>query len=117
VIDLTTAYSGEADKATRMVRFSPTSGETRITDVILKPRGPVRWAVVIDSAFTIQGKTITLANKGKKLTLTRHDSHGGDWQEFSLKPPTSAENPNIGYRMIGFTVPAAEKLSLNVSWR
>lgn len=116
-IDLSTAYSGQVDKATRMVRFNPTSGETRITDVILKPRGPVRWAVVIDSAFTIQGKTITLTNKGKKLTLTRHDSLGGDWQEFSLKPPTSAENPNKGYRMIGFTVPAGEKLSLEVSWR
>lgn len=116
-IDLSTAYAGQADQANRIVRFFPTSGETRMTDTIVKPVGAVRWAVVIDSAFAIQGKTVTLTHQGKKLTLTRHDSLGGDWQEFSLKPPTSAENPNEGYRMIGFTVPAADKLSLHVSWR
>jgi hypothetical protein len=58
-----------------------------------------------------------LKRGGKSLVLQREDGSGGEWQEFSLKPATERENPNKGFRMIGFSAPAAARLELRVSWQ
>ncbi len=114
-VDLTPAYEGQAAKVRRHVRWSK-DGTVAIADVLEKPAGPVRWAVVTKAKPEIDGDRVILEQSGKRLVLARKDKTGGSWEEYSLKPPTDRENPNKGFRLIGFTAPPAEKMKLQVEW-
>ncbi len=116
-IDLTPVYPKQATTITRTLHFHPTTGEVTLTDNLDSPTDTIRWAAITKATPTFKGKTLILREAGKTLTLTRpQNAPGGDWQEFSLKPPTSAENPNTGYRLIGFTVPAQPTIEIKVTW-
>ena len=116
-IDLTTAYSGQAESVVRSASFASSSGAVTLTDRILKPAEAVRWAIITRAAPKFEGDRVILEEKGKRLVLTRKDKSGGEWEEYSLKPPTDRERQNEGYHLIGFTVPASNSLILEVSWR
>lgn len=115
--DLTAAYAGQADKVSRLAAFNMAAGDVLMVDTLTKPTGPVRWAVVTQAAPEIDGTRVTLSQAGKKLIIDRRDDSGGAWEEYSLKPKTTRENTNKGFRMIGFTVPAGETLEIKVSWK
>jgi hypothetical protein len=117
VIDLTPAYSAQADRVTRAARFEPADGAVSLTDSIESPAGPVRWAIVTKASSKIEGHRLILEQSGKRLVLTRKDKSGGAWEEYSLKPATEREQQNKGYHLIGFTAPPAERLTLEVSWK
>lgn len=116
-IDLSTAYEGQAEKVLRRVVMDPKSGAVSLFDTLTKPTGEVRWAVVTKAKPKIDGSRLILEEGGRKLVLTRVDRSGGAWQEFSLKPKSDQEKKNDGYRILGFTAPAAENLGLQVIWR
>lgn len=116
-IDLSTAYGPQADKVYRTARWQEKDGSVNLLDYIESPAGPVRWAIVTKASPKIEGDRLILEESGKRLVLTRHDKSGGAWEEYSLKPATGREQQNKGFHLIGFTVPPAEKLSLEVSWK
>ncbi len=115
--DLSTAYPQQAAKVTRNARFDQSDGSVVIRDEIDMPSGPVRWAVVTKAAIKIDGPIVILEEGGKRLVLQRGDQAGGKWEEYSLKPATEREQQNQGFRMIGFTAPAAPSLKLKVAWK
>jgi hypothetical protein len=115
-IDLTRAYAKQCASAKRMVFFHRMNGGVTLEDRIEKPAGDVRWAVVTDARVTIQGRTVTLQKNDKTLVMQREDISGGEWQEFSLQPPTEQENSNKGFRMIGFDVPPGDQVKVRVGW-
>ncbi len=115
-IDLTRAYAKHCANANRKVYFNRANGGVILEDRIEKPLGDVRWAVVTDARVSIQGRTVTLQKNGKTLIMQRTDITGGEWQEFSLQPPTTLENANKGFRLIGFRVPANDQLKFRVAW-
>jgi hypothetical protein len=116
-IDLTRAYAKQCASAKRMVTFDRGTGAVTMTDVLEKPAGEVRWAVVTDASIKFEGREVLLQKNGKTLVLRRDDDSGGAWQEFSLKPPTAEENQNKGYRMIGFRVAQSDPIKLRVHWQ
>lgn len=116
-IDLTRAYAQQCALAKRLVTFDRGTGGVTLEDRIEKPIGEVRWAVVTDASIKIQGREVLLQKKGKTLVLRRDDIMGGDWQEFSLKPPTAEENQNEGYRIIGFCVAQSDQVKVRVQWQ
>lgn len=114
--NLTAAYAGQAEEVFRKAAFDLKDGTVVMRDRVNQPIGPVRWAVVTKAKAVIDDNLVTLSEQGKVLVLKRLDQHGETWREFSLKPPKEEEHQNSGFRMIGFVVPAAEQLSLEVSW-
>lgn len=114
--DLSLAYEKQASSVRREALFDSKTGRVEMSDTLVKPVGKVRWAVVTDAKIEIKGKMVILKNQGKTLTLQRLDEHGGDWEIYSLKPPTAQENPNKGMQMLGFTVAPQEQLKLRVAW-
>ena len=116
-IDLTTAYVGQAASVRRSTTFDPASGAVTLTDRIVKPAGPVRWAVITKAAPKFEGERVILEEAGKRLVITRKDKSGGEWETYSLKPPTDRERQNDGYHLFGFTVSAADRLNLEVGWK
>lgn len=116
-IDLSPVYPGQASNVVRALRFDSKDGSVEIRDTVESPVGAVRWAVVTRAAVKLEGPQVVLEEGGRRLVMERRDDAGGAWEEYSLKPPTAEENPNNGFRMIGFTVPAAGKLGLEVVWR
>ena len=115
-VDLGRAYRGQAAAVKRAVVFDAGEGSVRMTDTISRPAGGVRWAVATRATPEFKGRIMVLKEGGRKLIVTRHDDGGGHWEEYPLKPATARENPNAGYRMVGFTVPAAEELAIEVGW-
>jgi hypothetical protein len=116
-IDLTAAYAGQAEKVIRAAIWNPQTGKVLISDQIEKPVGPIRWAVVTKAKPKIEGGRMILEQSGKRLVMIRTDRLGGEWEEFSLKPPTEREQQNEGFHLIGFTVtPASDKVSIGVAW-
>ncbi len=116
-IDLTRAYVKQCARARRTVTVDLGTGAVTMTDLVEKPVGEVRWAAVTDAAIKFQGREVLLQKKGKTLVLRRDDMMGGDWQEFSLKPPTKDENQNNGYRIIGFRVAQSDQVQVSVQWQ
>ena len=117
VVDLSRAYQDQAKNVERRAMLDEADGSVRITDIIRKPAGPVRWAVVTKAKAKFEGNTVILEEAGKRLVMTRHDRAGGKWEEYSLKPKTKEEQQNGGFRMIGFTAPEGEELRLEVGWK
>jgi hypothetical protein len=117
VVDLTRAYQGQAESVKRRAILDAADGSVRLTDTIVKPVGPVRWAVVTKAKLKFEGDTVILEEGGKRLVLTRHDKAGGKWEEYSLKPKTKQEQQNEGFRLIGFTAPKGDELVLDVGWK
>jgi hypothetical protein len=117
VVDLGRAYEGQAESVTRRAVLDAADGSVRMVDTIAKPVGPVRWAVVTKATPRIEGDTVVLEEGGKRLLLTRHDQAGGRWEEYSLKPKTDGEQQNKGFRLLGFTAPAGDRVVLDVGWK
>ncbi len=116
-IDLTPAYAKQCARAMRGVTFDKTNGAVSIKDLVEKPVGDLRWAVVTDASVRLDGKSVMLEKNGKRLILSREDDMGGEWREFSLLPPTPEQNKNEGFRMLGFVVARGEELRIHVKWR
>ncbi|WP_035614178.1 heparinase II/III family protein [Haloferula sp. BvORR071] len=117
-IDLSGAYSGQAERVTRGIIFDPGDGSVAMTDMIRKASGPIRWAAVTKAAPKIEGKRVILEQGGKRLVLTQLAPANVPWEEYSLKPATEAEEQNEGYHLIGFTVPpSGDSTALGVSWK
>ncbi len=116
-VDLAPAYAGQAEEVGRVVTFDLADGSVGIIDIVKKPVGPVRWAVVTKATPKIEGSRVILEEDGKRLILERRDKAGGTWEEYSLKPKTEREQQNKGFRLIGFTAPPAEELRLEVGWK
>lgn len=116
-IDLTSAYASQAESVFRTATFDAATGAVSLSDHIVKPSGPVRWAVITKVPPKFDGPRVTIEESGKRLVLTRRDQSGGQWESYSLKPPTERENQNQGYHMFGFTAPAADSLALEVGWQ
>lgn len=117
LIKLGAAYDGQAKEVIRTAAFDTSDGSVSIDDQILKPAGPVRWAVITKAKPLIEGNRVILTEAGKRLVLERRDQAGGQWEEYSLKPKTAREQQNKGYHLIGFTALAAEVVQLEVSWK
>jgi hypothetical protein len=117
VVDLGRAYEGQAESVRRRAVLDAADGSVRMTDTIARPGGPVRWAVVTKARPKIDGDTVILEESGKRLALTRHDKAGGKWEEYSLKPKTDKEQQNQGFRLLGFTAPAGDRVVLEVGWK
>jgi hypothetical protein len=116
VIDLTAAYEGQAAHVQRVASFDASSGATTISDTVVKPVGPVRWAVVTKAKPKIEGPRVILEQSGKRLVLERHVQAGGQWEEYSLKPKTEREEQNKGFHLIGFTAPVTDEVKIEVIW-
>lgn len=117
MIDLDAAYKGQAESVGRLAVLNAADGSVRMTDIIEKPAGPVRWAVVTKAKPRFEGNAVILEEGGKRLVMTRHDTAGGKWEEYSLKPKIKEEKQNEGFRMIGFTTPKWEAMRLVVGWK
>ncbi|MCW1920948.1 heparinase II/III-family protein [Luteolibacter arcticus] len=117
VVKLAPAYQGQAQVVDRSFTFDLKDGSVRTYDIVTKPVGPVRWAVVTKAKPKIEGSRVTLEVSGKRLVLERHDKAGGVWEEYSLKPKTEREQQNKGFYLIGFSAPRADELKLEVSWK
>ncbi len=117
VIDLGTAYAGQAEVVLRTAEFDTSDGSVSIRDRIVKPVGPVRWAVVTRARPSIEGSRVILTENGKRLVLERRDQAGGHWEEYPLKPKTEREQQNKGFHLIGFTAPSADEMELVVGWK
>jgi len=116
-VELTAAYEGQSQQANRWFSFDLADGAVQVSDLLEKPAGPVRWAVVTKAKPKIDGSRVILEEAGNRLILERLDQAGGAWEEYSLKPKTEREQKNEGFHLIGFTVPAADELKLEVSWK
>ncbi len=111
--DLTSAYAGSAGKVTREVKFDITSGRTVLTDLITRPSGDVVWRAFTDADIEVKGDTVKLRVKNSAITLRRLSTEGV-WSVEDARPPTSAENPNEGFRVLALTAKKAETVSLIV---
>jgi hypothetical protein len=111
--DLTSAYAGSAGKVTREVKFDTTSGRTVLTDLITRPSGAVVWRAFTDADIEVKGDTVKLRIKNSAITLRRLSTEGV-WSVEDASPPTSAENPNEGFRALTLTAKKAETVSLIV---
>lgn len=60
----------------------------------------VRWGMVTKAEATLNGGEAVLSADGKTLTMKLLSPAGADFTEVSTKPPTEAENPNEGAKMI-----------------
>jgi len=116
-VNLTAAYRKQAKTVTRRATFGSKDGHFLIEDHLKEPTGAVRWAVVTRADFEIDGAHLTLKQSGKRLVITRLDTAGGEWEEFSLKPSTARENQNEGFHLLGFTAQPKEALTLQVAWK
>jgi len=114
--NLTAAYSHSADKVIRSVDFEPASGVAVLRDEVTKPRGEVVWRVITDAGCTIEGDKVVLRKNGKTIELRRL-SRQGTWSVTDATPPLGIENPNKGYRSINLSVPAGDRLTIEVEIR
>ncbi len=114
VFDLSPAYRGQAKQVTRTIKFDHKSGAVSMRDEVVAPGGDVRWAVVTDAEVEVAGACAVLRKKDKTLTLRRVNAGGGVWESAEATPPTEVEKSNQGFRMVRFTMPAVEKLTIEV---
>jgi len=114
--DLSPSYRGQAKRVVRRAEFDMKSGGVLLEDRIEAPVDAVRWAVVTRAKVTIHGRTAVLEEAGKTLKVTRLDEAGGVWEVLPAKPANARENQNKGYRMLSFTAPKADALTLRVRW-
>ena len=112
-IDLTHAYSGQCEKATRKVDFSTSPPQIILTDHLLAPSGPVRWQAVTDAQVTLAGAVATLQKDGHRLVLTCSNP-AWVWQITDAISPGSAEKSNPNRKILSITAPAAADLTLAV---
>ncbi|MBT8037486.1 MAG: heparinase II/III family protein [Verrucomicrobiae bacterium] len=114
--NLSSAYQNQADQVIRSCQFDRKNQRITLIDHIDQPTGPVRWAIVTRAEIKIDGATAILRKSGKVLPITRHDTHGGQWEILDATPANTIENPNKGVRILAFTAPATDRLELNVSF-
>jgi hypothetical protein len=108
VIDLTPVFAGQASRVERSFRLLPGDG-VAVGDVLagLRPGLEVRWQMATRAAITVDGRTATLQQDGRRLTATLHAPTGATWQVRSADPaPNSYDAPNPGVRFLFFTTPA-----------
>ncbi len=115
-IDMSPAYHEQAAQVLRTGVFNREHKIMTLTDSIKSPKDSVRWAIMTKAEIEISGKVVILKSNDKKLILTRRDQHGGEWKILSAKPSIKDENQNVGYQMLAFTAPVAEKLELEVTF-
>ena len=112
-IDLTNAYRGQCEHATRKVDFTANPPRITLTDHLLAPGGPVRWQAVTDAQVSLAGAVATLQKDGHRLVLTCANP-ALVWQVSDATAPTSAEKANPDKRILSITAPAAAELTLAV---
>ena len=112
-IDLTNAYSGQCEQATRKVDFTASPPQLTLTDHLLAPCGPVRWQAVTDAHVSIAGAVATLQKNGHRLVLTCSNP-ALIWQIADATAPSSAEKANPNKRILSITAPATPDLTLAV---
>jgi len=112
-IDLTDAYRGQCEQATRKVDFTASPPQITLTDHLLAPGGPVRWQAVTDAKVSITGALATLEKDGHRLVLTCANP-ALVWQIADATAPGSAEKANPNKQILSITAPAAAELTLAV---
>jgi hypothetical protein len=70
-----------------------------------EPTERVRWGMVTKAEAKTSGSETILSTGGKTLVLKLISPPGAVFSEISMNPPTTAENPNVGMRMIGIEIP------------
>ncbi len=110
VIDLTSAYPGQAARITRRVALTD-PGRFRVTDTLTAAtlEKELRWQMVTRAGIEIaeDGRSAVLRRNEKSLRLVCHSPAGGvRFAVEKLAPQREEENPNRGYHRIVLTWPA-----------
>jgi len=71
----------------------------------------------LQQCINIQEKAVTLIQSGKKLTIIRNDSHGGEWTVLDAQPKLDIEHQNKGVQTLAFTAPATKDLELSITFK
>ena len=58
-----------------------------------------------------------VTREGQLIFFFQFLQAGGRWEEYSLKPKTGEEQQNKGFRLLGFTAPAGDRVVLDVGWK
>ncbi len=111
--DLSDAYLDSAARVIRKCSFDTRSGAVMIADEIENPAGDVIWRAITDATPEIRGPEILLTKNKKSVTL-RLRSAQGTWSVHNASPPTPAENPNTGFKVLALSIPAAAARDIRV---
>ena len=112
-IDLTDAYRGQCEQATRKVEFDAANRQVTLTDHVLAPTGPVRWQALTDAKVTLAGAVASLEMDGHRLIVTCANP-ALVWMLAAATPPTKAEKSNPNMQILSIEAPAAAALTLAV---
>jgi len=118
VVDLTTAYDGQAESALRGIAMLP-GGAVLIRDQLtgLRPGSEVRWSMVTRAETDDStGPSITLREGGESLVLTWHGAQNATWRTTCIAAPQNAwDSPNEGFSMVGVTAVAPASGTLDIA--
>jgi hypothetical protein len=122
-IDLGAAYAPRdrrlATGVIREVSLDPESKSIRIRDVITEPVGTIRWQVLIDVEPTLERDRAVLGDgtRGVELAVRSTPQPAAAecfWTVEPARPPTPAERPNDGFRLLSCTAAAAPEVTIEV---
>ena len=119
VIDMSSAYAGQAERAIRGVAML-SSGQILIQDELggLAPGAQVRWGFITKGECEVPaGSEVALSQGAATLTVTQVAPGGVTWDVIDTETPRHEwDSPNPGTRMLAFTAtaPASGDLSLAV---
>ena len=119
VVDMSSAYKGQAKSVVRAVAMLP-SAEILVQDELfgLKPGAKVRWGFITKGTCPEPtGATVTLKREDATVSVTRLAPDSSAWTVIDTKTPRNEwDSPNKGTRMLALeaVVPASGKLSFAV---
>jgi hypothetical protein len=116
--DLGPAYvvSGKplAKTVRRTVSLDPKTRAIRIRDEVEKPVADVRWQCLIDVTPDLDANRAVLSHGADAIGLEIRPGTAR-WNVEPAIPPTPEERRNEGFRMLFCTIPAAERLEIEVT--
>lgn len=107
-VDLTPVFAGQASRVQRSFQLQA-GGGVLIADSLagLKPKTEIRWQMVTRAKVSLDGKTATLQQEGRRLTVSLRAPANAVWQVRPADPPPHAYDVhNPGVQILSVTVPA-----------
>jgi hypothetical protein len=108
VVDLTPVFAGQATRVERTFRLQ-SGRRVLIADELrgLPPASPVRWQLATRATVSLDGRTATLRQAGRSLTVEVLAPATAAFQVQPAEPPADGYNtPNPGVQLLTLTVPA-----------
>ncbi|WP_404477981.1 heparinase II/III family protein [Novosphingobium sp. BL-52-GroH] len=118
ITDLTAAYPGHAASIQRGVDFTDGGGLVTIRDEVRggSPGSRWRWAMLTQAQIAIEGSSAVLSLEGRSMRVVA-DRSASRFEVIDARPPSTAQNPNAGYRLLTLhtQADASGELDLQVS--